>query len=43
MSKQANLKNQKKLQIYLKKNGNNTNTKPNDKSSDRLRKQPRAN
>lgn len=43
MSKQANLKNQQKLKIYLQKNGNNTNTKPSNKTTNRLRKPTRTN
>ena len=41
MSKEANLKNQKKLKLYLTKNG--TNIKPDKKTDRRLREKPSPN
>jgi hypothetical protein len=44
MSKEANIKNQNKLKVYLEKTKNNgINTKSNSKANNNIRKQPRAN
>jgi hypothetical protein len=44
MSKEANIKNQNKLKVYLEKTKNNgINTQSNSKANNNIRKQPRAN
>ena len=44
MSKEANIKNQNKLKVYLEKTKKNgINTQPNSKANNNIRKQSRAN
>ena len=42
MSKEANIKNQNKLKVYLEKSKTN-DIKPNSKKNNNIRKQPRTN